>query len=53
MVLVVLVVVLVVLMLLLLTSPADWFMHFKKQGPWFSKKCDSAKPTVCSNLFHE
>eukprot|EP00927_Polykrikos_kofoidii_P062742 TRINITY_DN57545_c0_g1_i1.p1 TRINITY_DN57545_c0_g1~~TRINITY_DN57545_c0_g1_i1.p1 ORF type:complete len:469 (+),score=24.52 TRINITY_DN57545_c0_g1_i1:64-1470(+) len=29
-----------------------WFMSFKNEGPWFSKKCDSYKTDVCSNLYH-
>ena len=37
-----------------LEDPAysDWFVSFKPKGPWFSKKCDSAKPGVCSDLYH-
>ena len=29
------------------------YFKFKPQGPWFSKKCDSAQPELCSDLFHE
>ena len=32
---------------------ADWYMKFKPQGPWFSKKCDdNYDPPVCSDLYH-
>jgi hypothetical protein len=31
---------------------ADWYFKFKPEGPWFSKKCDSAQPDVCSDFYH-
>mmetsp|Transcript_9606 Transcript_9606/g.29092 ORF Transcript_9606/g.29092 Transcript_9606/m.29092 type:complete len:392 (+) Transcript_9606:177-1352(+) len=37
-----------------LEDPAysDWYIKFKPTGPWFSPKCDSAQPTLCSDLYH-
>ena len=38
-----------------LEDPAysDWYLKFKEDGgPTFSKRCDTAKPHVCSDLFH-
>ena len=32
---------------------ADWYFSFKPNPPWFSKKCDAAIPSLCSDLFHE
>jgi hypothetical protein len=32
---------------------ADWYFSFKPNPPWFSKKCDAAVPSLCSDLFHE
>ena len=31
---------------------ADWYMRFKPEGPWCSKKCDSANTSLCSDLYH-
>lgn len=31
---------------------ADWFLHFKPQPPWFSKKCDAANASLCSDYYH-
>ena len=31
---------------------ADWYMRFKPEGPWTSKKCDAAQPSLCSDLYH-
>jgi hypothetical protein len=31
---------------------ADWFIDFKPHGPWSSNKCDTAQPSLCSNLYH-
>ena len=31
---------------------SDWYIKFKPQGPWSSKKCDTAQPTLCSDLYH-
>ena len=32
---------------------ADWYMKFKPQGPWYSKKCDdNYDPPICSDLYH-
>ena len=28
------------------------YMKFAGKGPWYSKKCDSAQPTICSDLYH-
>ena len=34
-------------------SYAPWFFKFAESGqPWYSKKCDSAIPTLCSDLYH-
>jgi hypothetical protein len=30
----------------------DWYIPFKKEGPWSNPKCDSANKTLCSDLFH-
>lgn len=27
-------------------------MHFTPNGPWFSKKCDAANASLCSDLYH-
>lgn len=38
-----------------LEDPAysDWYLKFKPQGPWYSKKCDdNYDPPICSNLYH-
>lgn len=37
-----------------LEDPAyePWYFKFAGKGPWYSKKCDSAKPDVCSDLYH-
>ena len=37
---------------------ADWYFKFKPQclsnsSACFSKKCDKAQPSLCSDLFHE
>lgn len=39
---------------LLLEDPkyAPWFMLFNGTGPWYSKKCDSALPDLCSDFYH-
>ena len=31
---------------------ADWYIKFKPEGPWESKKCDSAQPHLCSDFYH-
>jgi hypothetical protein len=31
---------------------ADWYIKFKPEGPWESKKCDSALPHLCSDFYH-
>lgn len=31
---------------------ADWFIHFKPEPPWFSKKCDSSNTSLCSEYYH-
>ena len=31
---------------------APWYFKFAGKGPWFSKKCDSAIPNLCSDLYH-
>lgn len=38
----------------ILEDPAyeAWWFKFKAQPPWFSKKCDEAQPTLCSDLYH-
>lgn len=39
----------------ILDDPAysDWFVKFKKTGPWFSPKCDSyGTPPKCSDNYH-
>eukprot|EP00035_Acanthoeca_spectabilis_P023004 m.447099 g.447099 ORF g.447099 m.447099 type:complete len:428 (+) comp19468_c0_seq1:101-1384(+) len=37
-----------------LEDPAyvPWYFKFKPNGPWYSKKCDSAQPDICSDLYH-
>lgn len=35
-----------------LNGTHPWFMKFKKEGPWFSDKCDAFKKDVCSDLYH-
>ena len=37
-----------------LEDPAyeDWYFKFRPEGPWTSKKCDSAQPSLCSDLYH-
>ena len=39
----------------ILDDPAysDWFVDFKKEGPWHSPKCDhNFKPPKCSDHYH-
>lgn len=38
----------------ILEDPAyeAWWFKFKQEAPWTSKKCDSAQPTLCSDLYH-
>lgn len=39
----------------ILEDPAyeAWWMKFKPQGPWYSKKCDANyDPPLCSDLYH-
>jgi len=39
----------------ILEDPAydDWWMHFKPEGPWASKKCDdNYDPPLCSDKYH-
>ena len=31
---------------------ADFFIKFKPNGPWTSKKCDAANTTLCSDFYH-
>ena len=32
---------------------SDWFVDFKKEGPWHSPKCDdNFKPPKCSDHYH-
>ena len=32
---------------------SDWFVDFKKEGPWHSPKCDNNfKPPKCSDHYH-
>jgi hypothetical protein len=32
---------------------ADWYIKFKPQGPYYSKKCDdNYDPPICSDLYH-
>merc|ERR1719331_1751610 len=37
-----------------LEDPAysDWYIKFKPQGPWYSKKCDAVNKTDCSDAYH-
>lgn len=31
---------------------ADWYVKFKRKGPWYSDKCDAVNKTDCSELYH-
>lgn len=31
---------------------APFFIKFKPVGPWYSKKCDSANGSLCSDFYH-